>query len=275
MKFYFTLFIAVFLLIYISTFHIIQVPYSRSYYFNSFQNMCGTFENKMMVARLTTEGPFSTSYIDYFPENCSLFSPPMVYINQYWTLKTRPIVGDHIHLLYKIIIDNKPVIFHDRNLSESIAYETPPEACPSTVPYAYKKAWYHTGVHSHCDRSPSNSGIIHVHPWSAPKQLRVEGRDVNLGMFFESVGIERSTLGKGFLVNGKYRKLHMTYYTNVDNNKYSFSTQNELEIMMLWLSDCHGAVVIWDDHSTMPEITEKDREYVKSFRCHPINYPIR
>jgi len=271
MKFHFTLFLAVFLLIYISTFHIIQVPYSRSYYFNAFQNMCGAFDNKMMVARLTTEGPFSTSYIDYFPENCSLFSPPMVYVNQYWTVKTRPIIGDHIHLLIKVMIDNKRIIFRDRNMTEPIPYEHyhPIDTCVSPPTYAYIKKWYHTGIHTHCD------SVVHVHPWSAPQQLRVEGRDANLGMFFESVGVERSTLGKGFLINGKYRKLHMTYYKNVDNKKYSFSTQNELEIMMLWLVDHHGVILIWDEYSTMPEITEEDKEYIKSFGCHPLNYPIR
>lgn len=275
MRFYFTIFLFCLLIIYISTYYIIQTPISRSYYLNSFQSMCAVFDNTFSVARFHTETPFSTSYVDYFPQNCSQYSPPFTWGNSYWTFKSRPIVGDHIHLLYKIYLDNKPVIFHDRNLTEKIAYETPPTSCPSTADYAYKKSWYHTGVHSHCDRTPSNGGVIHVHPWSAPQQLRVEGRDANLGMFFESVGIERSTMGKGFLVNGKYRKMRLAYYTNVDNVKYSLLTQSELEIMNLWLVDCHGAVILFDEYSEMPEITEEDRVYIKSFGCHPDNYPIR
>ena len=275
MKFYFSLFLFTFLLIYISTFYIIQTPISRSFYLNSFQNMCTIFDNKFSVARLHTETPFSTSYVDYFPANCSFTTPPFTWGNSKWTLLSRPISGDHIHLLYKIYLDGKPVIFHDRNLTEKIPYETAPQACPSTVDYAYKKAWYHTGVHSHCDMTPSKGGIIHVHPWSAPIQLRVEGREANLGMFFESVGIERSTKNKGFLINGRYRKLKLAYYTNVNNQEYSFLTHDEHEIMNLWLVDCHGAVILWDEDSEMPEITDWDRVYVNKFGCHPDNYPMR
>lgn len=237
--------------------------------------MCSIFDNKFQVARLHQETPFSTSYVDYFPENCSLFNPPFTWPNSKWSLLSRPIVGDHIHLLYKIYLDGSPVIFHDRNLTEKVPYETIPDRCPSAVEYAYKKAWYHTGVHSHCDRSPSNGGVIHVHPWSAPNQLRVEGRDVNLGMFFESVGIERSTKNKGFLMNGKYRKLKLAYYTNASNDNYSFLTHDEHEIMNLWLVDCHGAVLMWDEDSDMPDITYWDKVYINKFGCHPNDYPIR
>ena len=275
MKFYFTIFLFSLLLIYISTYYIIQTPISRSFYLNSFQSMCSVFDNKFSVARLHTEKPFSTSYVDYFPENCSENTPPFTWTNNKWELLSRPITGDHIHLLYKLVLDGKPAIFHDRNLTETIPYEKAPQACPSSVNYAYKKSWYHTGVHSHCDRSPDNAGVIHVHPWSAPIKLRVEGREANLGMFFESVGIERSTKNKGFLINGKYRKLKLAYFTNVSNEKYSFFTRDEHEIMNLWLVDCHGAVVLWDQDSEMPEITDWDRVYVNKFGCHPDNYPVR
>lgn len=275
MKFYFGIFLFILLIIYISTFHIIQTPVSRSYYFSSFQSMCIAFDNKFSVARFHTTTPFTSYYKDYFPYNCNSLSPPMTWDHNYWTMKSRPIVGDHIHLLYKLYIDGKPVIFHDRNLTETIGYEHAPESCPSTADYAYKKAWYHTGVHSHCDRSPSNGGVIHVHPWSAPVQLRVEGRDVNLGMFFESVGIERSTKGKGFLINGKYRHLNMAYYTSVDKVKYDYLTNDEREIQSLWLVDCHGAVVLWDDNSEMPKISELDKKFVNTFECYPKNYPVR
>ena len=276
MKFYFSIFLFTFVLIYISTFYIIQTPISRSYYFSNFQSMCSIFaEDKFRVARLQSETAFSTSYVDYFPENCSDDSIPFTWTNSRWNLLYRPIVGDHIHLLYKIYIDGKPVIFHDRNLTEKIPYEKMPEACPSTVDYAYQKSWYHTGVHSHCDKSPSDGGIIHVHPWSAPRQLRVEGREANLGMFFESVGIERSTTNKGFLIHGKYRKMKLAYYTHVNNSQYSFVSNDEEEIMNLWLVDCHGAVLLFDESSELPTITELDKVYIKNFKCHPDNYPIR
>ena len=103
MKFYFSLFLFTFLLIYISTFYIIQTPISRSFYLNSFQDMCTIFDNRFSVARLHTETPFSTSYMDYFPENCSTTSPPFTWANSKWTLLSRPIVGDHIHILYKMV----------------------------------------------------------------------------------------------------------------------------------------------------------------------------
>lgn len=275
MKFYFPIFLFLFLLIYISTFYIIQTPISRSFYLSSFQSLCSIYDNKFSVARYYTETPFTTSYIDYFPENCSSDAPPFAWQNSRWSLLARPIVGDHIHLLYKMILDGKPAIFHDRNLTEIIPYEKAPEACPSTANYAYKKSWYHTGVHSHCDSSPDNAGVIHVHPWSAPIQLRVEGREANLGMFFESIGVERSTMNKGFLINGKYRKLKLAYYKNANNNDYDFLTFDEHEIMNLWLVDCHGAVLMWDEDSEMPSITDWDRVYINGFKCHPENYPTR
>ena len=94
-------------------------------------------------------------------------------------------------------------------------------------------------------------------------------------MFFESVGIERSTKGKGFLINGKYRKLKLAYYTNVNNKQYNYLTSDEREIQSLWLVDCHGGVLIWDEESEMPDITELDKKYVSGFECHPKNYPLR
>lgn len=275
MKYVFSLFLFIFVLVYVSTFYIIQVPTSRSYYVNSFQSMCSVFGSRFDVARLVTVGPFTTHQVDFFPHNCSSEDVPFAYGSSHWEIKQRPIVGDHIHLLYKMKINGKYRIFHDRNITQKIPYEAKNPTCPSAVDYAYEKVFFHTGVHSHCDESASHAGIIHVHPWSSPIRLRSEGRDVTLGLFFESIGVERSTMGKGFLIDGSYRKLNMAYYTNVNNTQESFTTTNEIEILNLWLVDCHGVVLLWDDDSNRPEIEESDREFVKKFKCHPNNYPVR
>lgn len=271
MKHVCALFVLVFTLVYISTFHLIQVPYTRTYYFTAFQTMCGMFGSRFQVARLHTQTPFSTTHRDFFPDHCGQ-TVPFTSDHRWWEELYRPVIGDHIHLFYKMVVNKRPVVFHDRNLTETIPYETPAESC--TADYAYKKQWYHTGVHSHCDRSASGGGIIHVHPWSAPNQLRVQGREVTLGMFFESVGVERSTMGRGFLVKGKYVKLNMAYFTGPDRVQ-DLLTHSEEEIMNLWLVDCHGVVLLWDDDSDMPSVTKEDVEFLETFECHPSDYPRR
>ena len=259
-----------FVVVYMSTFYIIQIPYSRNYFLNNFLGMCTIFSNPFQIARLYTEGPFTVSYKDYYASDCSkagyIFTGP----RSYWKMLEHPVVGDHIHLLYKIRVNNTELIFHDRNLTETIAYETYPKRCPIHVNFAYQKQWFHTGVHSHCDAP----GIIHVHPWSAPKGLQPEGREVTLGLFFQSVGIERSTKGFGFKINGTYVKLNLAYFTSTEQ-KNAFLTQDEIEIENLWLVDCHGIVLLWDDRSDMPTVKEEDVEFLKTFKCYPNNYPIR
>ncbi|MAD24522.1 MAG: hypothetical protein CMO44_10170 [Verrucomicrobiales bacterium] len=224
----------------------------------------------MEVGRYMLENPYTTTHKDYFPNDCESKTPPF----GKWKLLQRPIVGDHIHLLYKIKLKNRYIIFHDRNLTQTIAYESPP-ICPAAVSYAYKKQFYHTGVHSHCDSSPTNAGIIHIHPWSAPIKLRVEGREVTLGMFFESVGIEHSTKGLGFLIHGEYYKLKMEYFVHASIHTATFRSSKGDEIENLWLPDCHGAVLLWDSSSEKPEITKEDIEFMNTFSCYPENYPSR
>ena len=65
---------------------------------------------------------------------------------------------------------NKFITLRDHNMSHNVKYESNPPSCPNPPKYAYVKKWYHTGVHTHCDN------IIHVHPFSAPRELRVEGK---------------------------------------------------------------------------------------------------
>ena len=55
----------------------------------------------------------------------------------------------------------------------------------------------------------------------------------------------------------------------------SFSTSDEEEIKQLWLPDCHGAVLLWDENSVKPEITREDLDFLKGKKCYPENYPSR
>lgn len=271
---YATLFCFIFLSIYVSTYYIVQVPYTRSYYMSTFNTMCAMYDNPFDVARYSVTSAFSTTHTDFFPYECNQVAPPPTNRFGSWQMKQRPIVGDHIHLLYKMRLHNHTVIFHDRNLTEIIPYEQPPATC--TESYAYTKLFYHTGVHSHCDSTPNATnpaGVIHVHPWSAPTKLRVEGREVTLGMFFESIGVEQTP--RGFQIHGETYRLNMAYYSDANKTTYDLLTHDMREIMNLWLVDCHGAVLLWDTTSDMPSITEKDRVFLQGFACHPENYPKR
>lgn len=276
MRLYFLLFFICFTVIYFSTFYLIQVPYSRNYYFSSFQSMCGLYNNPFQIARLHTKGLFTESYIDYTPSDCDNNIPVYTNVDDYWEMLEHPVVGDHIHMGIKIAINNTLYIFHDKNLTKTIKYEKKPINCPSSVDFAYKKQYFHTGVHSHCDRSPDDCGVVHIHPWTAPMLLRPQGREVNLGLFFESIGIQKNTREKGFLVNGSIPvAFNMAYYVNVRNNEASMQTQSDREIMNLWLVDCHAGIVLWDNKSSMPKFTEEDMKYVESYKCYPSNYPTR
>jgi len=187
-----------------------------------------------------------------------------------WSLAHRPMVGDHIHLQMVLSVDNKVYNFHDRNMSQRIAYEVDnyPVTCPNPMTFSYEKRWYHTGVHTHCD-----GNIVHVHPWSAPYQLRVEGRDVKLKLWFESVGIEVATNHSALKLPGTeyYRSdWHMEYYTNVNDEHPAFVTTDIEEIANLWLVDHHGEIVLWSGGQK----PEKDFTVLK-YSSHPENYPKR
>jgi len=105
--------------------------------------------------------------------------------NSDWTVRFRPIVGDHIHLSVEYWIGSQQRAHdHDRPIEQPIPYESGPDKqCKSTDKYAYTKIWPHSGIHTHCD------GLIHIHPWSAPYVWRLEGKRVVMAAFFDSVGI--------------------------------------------------------------------------------------
>lgn len=180
--------------------------------------------------------------------------------------KYRPIIGDHIHLGYTVRINNQDITLRDRNLTEPVPYENHPPSCPNPPEYAYIKQYYHTGVHTHCD------GIIHIHPWSAPKELRKEGRDITLGLWFENVGISVSSMGYGIRIPGyEYMDLKLLFYLNVNDSEPLFTITDVDEIKNLWLVDHHAGIVLWDGIGKMPRVSQKVLEY----KSHPLKYPTR
>ena len=184
-----------------------------------------------------------------------------------WEHVRRPIVGDHIHLGMVLSVNNHVYNFHDRNMSQPIAYEVD-GTCPNPGKYAYEKRWYHTGVHTHCD-----GNIIHVHPWSAPNELRVEGRDVKLKLWFESVGIEVSPDKTGLKLPGQKNYItdwEMEYYVHVSDRISSFRTKNVEKMVNLWLVDHHGEILLWSGGDK----PRKDFRVIE-YKSHPINYPNR
>lgn len=109
------------------------------------------------------------------------------FLQGHLTFGERPVVGDHIHMAMSLWVHGRPrnVADHDRDPIEHIPYETGKDTdiCKTPGNVSYSKVWPHAGVHTHCD------GLIHVHPWSAPRTLRQEGLDARLGLWFDQVGI--------------------------------------------------------------------------------------
>ena len=110
------------------------------------------------------------------------------FLNHRVSLAERPVVGDHIHMAISFWIGHRARhAEHDRSPIHAVDYEPPfgkdEDVCVTPGPVAYHKVWSHVGVHTHCD------GLIHVHPWSAPRAIRKEGLDVRLGLWFDQVGI--------------------------------------------------------------------------------------
>ena len=196
------------------------------------------------LAAQKDESPFTFKIFKVTNENCNDYG-----IQGKWTIKYRPIVGDHIHLGISIRENNVDLTLRDRKLVENIPYEDfkPSDTCIHPPKYAYTKQWFHSGVHTHCDN------IIHVHPWSAPRELRVEGKSVTLGTWFESVGIAVSSLeNKLRMPNSTYREWTLEYYINVQDKYASYTTTYVEEMVNLWLVDHHGYIKLYDKYSIAP-----------------------
>jgi hypothetical protein len=176
--------------------------------------------------------------------------PPKTYKRRF-----RPIVGDHIHQGIAISLNGEPLIMRDRNMTEPIPYEDFHATCPNPPKYAYIKKWYHTGIHTHCDN------ILHIHPWSAPKQLRVTGKDVTLDMWFESVGIQMGSLSNRLRMPGDiYRTWTLEYYVHVDDEHPVMITQNAEKMANLWLVDHHAFIKLY-----VGEAPEKNKDVLNYY----------
>ena len=215
----------------------------------------------MAIATRIEEGPFTFHTFRLTMETCNY----MVMYGTKWSLQYRPIVGDHLHIGIAIAIDGKELTMRDRNLTEPIPYEDFPATCENPPKYAYVKQWYHTGVHTHCDN------IIHVHPWSAPRKLRVTGKEVTLATWFESVGI--SVIGNTIRIPG-YEYMDdwvLDYYMNVTDKYPVFRTKHVEEMQNLWLVDHHAFIKLYKGEA--PSKNEKVLGYYSKSKLG--DYPSR
>jgi len=168
-----------------------------------------------------------------------------------WETAVRPLVGDHIHMDASIWVNGRPRVHaeHDRDPVEYEPYEHKSGACTVPGDVAYTKLWPHAGVHTHCD------GLVHVHPWSAPRVLRKEGFDVTLGLWFDQVGVrywENSMqLADGErLYNNETHKWRVAEWTCHNSGPPTRVYEEHLD--RIWLGYAYGAYVIWYGDESVP-----------------------
>lgn len=256
-------YIVLVVMVYINVLYVSYIPNHDIVLLSWMSDLCTTIKQypapEFVVARKYSTNSVTSSYKDYDMHTCHNVHPAGK-----WHILERPIWGNHIHIGYTLHIGGKDIVLRDHNMTHNVPYEHFPATCANPPPYAYVKKWYHTGVHTHCD------GIIHIHPFSAPRELRVEGRNVNLGIFFENEGIFMHPNGL-FEIPGisKRVKLHMEYYVNVQHKNPILKTSDPIEIINTWLVDHHGYVLLWDKKK--PKKNFKVLDYEK----HPSDYPQR
>lgn len=252
-----TVFSCSFFLLYYITIIAIQVD-DEKYFTTFYSDACNIIYRSsnpvFAVAMKKLSSPFTFDKVKMTLDNCKT---KRVFGGK-WRIEYRPLVGDHIHVGVAIQIDGARLTMRDRNLTEPIPYEDfhPADSCVHPPAYAYIKQWFHTGVHTHCDN------IIHVHPWSAPRKLRVTGKDVTLGTWFESVGI--SVVGGLIRIPGyEYRhKWVLDYYVNVTDEFPSFRTASVEQMVNLWLVDHHGFIKLYQENENIPD---KDYSVLKYY----------
>ena len=262
-------FISCFFLLYYLTIIVVQVD-NDHYYTSFYSDSCDILRRatvpEFAVAEMKSESPFTFSTYKITLHTCN-------YRYMYggrWSLKYRPIVGDHIHIGIAIKMNGELVTMRDRNLTEPIPYEDFHATCDHPPKYAYIKQWYHTGVHTHCDN------IIHIHPWSAPRQLRVTGKDVTLGVWFESVGIEVGSLTNSLTIPGYGSGTDwvLQYFVNVTDNFPVVQTEDVEEMTNLWLVDHHAFIKLFRSSETPPEKSTRVLDYYSKSKL-PGDYPTR
>lgn len=172
------------------------------------------------------------------------FSHVLLQKNRVLRLKERPVSGDHIHMSMTIYVNGKlrsPE--HDRPIREDIPYEQKPKVCNISGTIAYTKLWPHAGVHTHCD------GLIHVHPWSAPRVIRKEGLDVQLGLWFDQVGIRYREVPKPSLSFGDERfdgnETHAWRLSERICYKDTTSNVYWQGLDQIWLGYAYSSYVLW------------------------------
>lgn len=189
------------------------------------------------------------SHIDVFEQQklVATKSDVTVLFSKHWLLKVRPLVGDHIHMAISFWVDGRPRAFaeHDRAVMEDEPYDTKSDICQTPGRVAYTKVWPHSGVHTHCD------GLIHVHPWSAPRVLRREGIDVNLGMWFDAVGIRyHETPLRITFANGTSKVNNATHRWRILERKCFLDEEYilyESHFDKIWLGHAYASYVVWYD----------------------------
>lgn len=185
-----------------------------------------------------------------------------------WSVKARPIVGDHIHMAISFWINNKPRPYaeHDRPPIENIPYETGKDTdiCLQPGNISYQKMWPHAGIHTHCD------GLIHVHPWSAPRTLRQEGLDVQLGMWFDQVGIEYRELPQTSIkfkdgTRFDSNETHQWHIAEKKCFKNTVSTIYTEQLDTIWLGYAYASYVAWfgPKNSAAPDDIDTHIEHLK------------
>lgn len=166
-----------------------------------------------------------------------------------YSISSRPVSGDHIHMAMSIWIgDKQRQAEHDRPVRQDIPYEFKENICQYPGNVAYTKLWPHVGVHTHCD------GLIHVHPWSAPKAIRQEGRRAVLGLWFDQVGIQYRQNSVEFrdgkcYDNNATHKWRIAEYSCYSDNEYRLY---EDDFDNIWLGHAYSSYVMWFGVSNKP-----------------------
>lgn len=190
-----------------------------------------------------------------------------------WSVQARPVVGDHIHMAISFWIHGEPrtQAEHDRPPIENIAYETGKDTdiCQQPGDIAYQKTWPHAGVHTHCD------GLIHVHPWSAPRALRKEGLDVQMGLWFDQVGIEYREWPQTsiqFIDGTRYdsNETHQWHIAEKTCFKDTITTIYTKQFDNIWLGHAYASYVAWfgPKDSDAPDDIDSHIEHLKQVGVH-------